>query len=95
MTPSKIIEVVSAFEAGKKIEKREKGCPHRDWVKSIPSWNFEQFEYRVAPELREFWIVMATGDAYWNKEAAETVARHHTHQEVVHVREVLSDNNQP
>lgn len=46
MTPQEIIEVVSAFERGEKIERRYHG--DTNWyVDTKPEWCFDRCDYRV------------------------------------------------
>lgn len=54
MTPDQIIEVVTAFKNGKKIECRNKVCG--TWVDATPDWNFYHYDYRVKPEPMELWV---------------------------------------
>ena len=54
MTPDQIIEVVTAFKNGKKIEARHKAMG--DWHVAVPAWDFHQFDYRVKPEPMELWV---------------------------------------
>lgn len=54
MTPDQIIEVVTAFKNGKKIESRNKVIG--GWTDSNPDWNFFCFDYRVKPEPIELWV---------------------------------------
>lgn len=65
MTPAEIIEVVSAFQAGKKVEFRLRlqgrlnptEDKDEDWlVTTTPNWNFSLHEYRVAREPRRVWL---------------------------------------
>ena len=53
MTPDEIIEILQAFKAGKKLERRYKSevAPHAQWhdIAKVPDWNFSSYEYRVAP----------------------------------------------
>ena len=44
-------ELVKAEEEGKKIECRRKVPPHSEWMpKCYYSWDFFQYDYRLAPE---------------------------------------------
>ena len=55
MTPDQIIEVVTAFKNGKKIEYYVKIS--RQWEEiTDPSWNFALVDYRVKPEPMELWV---------------------------------------
>ena len=54
MTPDQIIEVVTAFKNGKKIEAHHKIMG--DWHVAVPAWDFHQFNYRVKPEPMELWV---------------------------------------
>lgn len=57
MTNKEIAAVVLEADAGKKIQFRNL-CDPDDYpwtVAAHPCWNFEDCEYRVAPEPLEFW----------------------------------------
>lgn len=48
MKPQEMIDVIKAFEDGKKIEVSLQEC--EDWIPAIiPSWNFGICNYRIAP----------------------------------------------
>ena len=48
MSPDEIIAVVTAFKAGKKLEARNPSAGVWWPCKLGPSWNFENFDYRIA-----------------------------------------------
>ena len=55
MTVDQMIEVLTAYKAGKKIQMHWRGkwddCgPHE------PDWDFQQFNYRVKPEPKVIWV---------------------------------------
>ena len=52
METKQMIEVMQAFENGKKIEFRHRGkVPGDDWLPSKnPQWDWDYHEYRIAPE---------------------------------------------
>jgi hypothetical protein len=52
MNTKEMIEVMQAFEDGKKIEVRERG--KNEWMPADqPSWNWRHMEYRIAPDLKK------------------------------------------
>ena len=56
-TPQEIIEVVTAFTQKRAIEYRKRTVYDEIWVPcSNPVWNFQEYEYRIAPFPQEFWI---------------------------------------
>lgn len=56
MSDDEIIVVVQGHKAGKKIEERRKGTD--EWyVQAASCWNFDDFEYRVAPEPFRCWAI--------------------------------------
>lgn len=63
MSNQEIIDVVQAAEDGKTIERRYQGDRGEDWaVCQRPLWHFNAYDYRVKPELLEFWVnVYKTG----------------------------------
>jgi hypothetical protein len=56
-TTEEKIEVMRAFEDGKPIE-----CQHRlipEWrPDETPTWDWENYEYRVKSEPKELWVVV-------------------------------------
>lgn len=80
MTNQQILEVVSAAEAGKRIEWRHKEQRGQAWNPADnPVWDFCHNEYRVAPEPREWWIDEA--NHAWD--SPQSIGLN------IHVREVL------
>ena len=66
MTIPEMIDVLSAYMEGKKIEVRPVVSPHY-WSRSAttPIWNFADYDYRVAPEPRkprEWWVYIDNGE---------------------------------
>jgi hypothetical protein len=58
MTDDQILEVVAARKAGKQIQERH--LDQEDWHNMrVPHgmWHFSMYEYRVAPEPREYAIL--------------------------------------
>ncbi len=53
MNTKQMIEVMQAFEDGKKIEVRDKGCPSSWDSATTPTWNWYEQEYRIAPEPKK------------------------------------------
>jgi len=61
MTEQEIIDVVTAFKDGKKIQSRARkdtrqSEPYKWMPNHNPLWDFSLNEYRVAPEPRVIWI---------------------------------------
>lgn len=56
MTPQEIIDVVTAFRDGKRMEAKHKILGDSWNILAIPAWNFDEFDYRVAREPRRVWI---------------------------------------
>ncbi|MBK8117407.1 MAG: hypothetical protein IPK44_24275 [Candidatus Accumulibacter sp.] len=55
MTPKEIINVVAAYENGKKIEYREKNS-NTIWIEAIePLWNFAALDFRVKEKEKELY----------------------------------------
>ena len=97
MTDDEIIAVVQAHKEGKKIQNRYAMQPgeanrYNEWIAiDNPSWNFFNYDYRVAPEPRkprEFWLV----EYHWTSQG-EPFFRNEPHKEyAIHVREVIDDS---
>lgn len=50
------IEVMQAYLDGAKIELRRRDALHAGWQEVLePRWDWQNLEYRVKPEPREFW----------------------------------------
>lgn len=93
MNIPEMIEVLQAAKDGKEIQIWSPTL--QEWVvpfEDKPNWNFAQCDYRVKPELREWWIniypgcgigvlhdTQADADAYSKPERLECI----------HIREVL------
>lgn len=55
MTTKEMIAVMQAYEAGYKIQFMDKD--DSKWIiASTPSWNFEEYYYRVKPEPRVIYL---------------------------------------
>jgi hypothetical protein len=93
MTDDQILEVVSARKAGKRIQERH--LDQEDWYNMrVPQgmWNLSLYEYRVAPEPREYWICITKGVwkyAFGDKDSAKNFISEMSGAAVIHVREVL------
>lgn len=81
MTPDQIIEVVTAFKNGKKIESRNKVIG--GWTDSNPDWNFFCFDYRVKPEPIELWVNVYNPPFYNVAYSSKEKALHHASQDCV------------
>jgi hypothetical protein len=53
MNTKEMIEVMKAFEDGKKIEVRDKWFPSSWDSATTPTWNWYEREYRIAPEPKK------------------------------------------
>ena len=90
MTTTEMIAVLQAFERGEVIEYRPKNSQR--WGSAEPIWNFSQFDYRVKPKPREWWLnvyktsVCSHGSRAEADREQDNVARR---IDCVHVREVL------
>lgn len=97
--PDHIIAIMQAYKAGKIIQCRQK----RGWINQpttwstnykpfdVFEWNFNDYEYRVKPEPREFWLALdestdTAGFAWTKREKNE--GKIQTRLNVIHVREV-------
>jgi hypothetical protein len=85
MSTKEMIAVMQAFDDGKVIQfKGDLGT----WQDCNPSWNWSEYEYRVKPEPREWWIV--SWSVFSNRnDAEEYVACRTEPKEIIRVREVL------
>lgn len=52
-----MIDVLKAYQEGKKIEYRNDNTKNKWTDVDIPSWNFHLSEYRVKPESRRFKLI--------------------------------------
>jgi len=109
MTLDEMIEVMQAFKEGGLIECRRN--PHSsetvwEFVKT-PIWNFFQFDYRVKPKPKDYWLnvyemkkngLLSFGDLCPNrKEALINRAQQCSTVRAIkllHLREVLDDNDE-
>lgn len=60
MTHDEMIAVIQAHKDGKQVQHRRKlGRPENQWGDSLvgPGWNFAEYDYRVKPEPREWWLL--------------------------------------
>jgi hypothetical protein len=98
MTDDQILEVVAARKAGKQIQERH--LDQEDWHNMrVPHgmWHFSMYEYRVAPEPREYAILNYNDKTdVWNWEqynryihSGNECAHQLKPNEVIRVREVL------
>ena len=89
MTTAEMIEAMQACIDGKEIQYKA-NCEHT-WRHCInPSWNWAQFQYRVRPEPREFWVNCYANEnmhAYTSKGRADNAAGK-LRTECIHVREI-------
>lgn len=104
MSIDEMIAVLQAAKDGKGIECLHKEKRHIGWYPCIPIWNFEKYDYRVAPEPREFWVpehgvpLWKAGedfgnygfDIYYAKSQAGCLAHWPNHKPIL-FREVLED----
>lgn len=96
--PEQAARVVKAFADGT-VERRRRQVGGHD-----PTWNpftpkghepifdFGEYEYRIKPKAREWWIVKLDGgvhEAYVSLEAANDEVSNKYSYEIIHVREVL------
>ena len=101
MTPEELkyaASVMLAAAEGKKIQYRSKGEIHEQWGETRPSWNWDLFDYRIAPEPRKprEWKV-------WEPESLEQVLEISNFalgihspdkkRKVIRVREVLPEES--
>src|SRR5690348_337155 len=60
MTPERtkeLLPIMTAFAEGKKIRLKRKNDPSDPWVICTnPTWA-DNFDYEIAPEPKEFWVV--------------------------------------
>ena len=96
MKSSEIIEVIKAYERGEKIEcKNRSEHLNDDWgLANSPTWNFAQYDYRVKPKIKEFWMLFffdGTNSFPFESEkgAKERAAAHCDVKEIAHFRQVL------
>lgn len=99
MKYSAMIDVIRAFATGDSIIQAKGKDPDDRWEDSYePSWDFSQYDYRVKPEPRSWWIVRSV--EYPNtpvplcetQDEAEDYQHDRVHPleyEVVHVRELV------
>lgn len=77
MTVDQMIEVLTAYKAGKKIE--VKGHDGVKWHNTPkPAWDFVECDYRVKPEPKVLWVneyKNGSGYGHTTRENAEGVAR--------------------
>jgi hypothetical protein len=82
-------EVMLAYANGATAQQRRLGDMEAKWyTPSRPVWNWDQFEYRVKPEPREFWVNPNKGIAMLIPQGG---ARRPGVNGVIRVREVLDD----
>ena len=95
MTIDEMIAVLQAAKAGKQIQWQGKGSsiPWQDVT--LPSWSFDDLNYRVKPEPREFRLYPCDSEpsarnGYWFGHARTTEASAKFYGEGIKVREVLA-----
>lgn len=56
MNTQQMVNVLLAFDSGKKIQCRENGLS--EWLdcNCAPSWNFRDYDYRIKPEPKTIWV---------------------------------------
>ena len=81
----KAIEVMQAFVDGAEIESRQANG-HSTWGGSQKTWSWNQFDYRIKPMPREWWLNAHTNECYVTAECAEKFAGI---AKIVKVREVI------
>ena len=94
MTTDQIIEVVTAFKNGKKIQYRHKHDKHAIWrdCGSNIAWQFWDVDYRVKPEPMELWVNVyddGSGIGYTNEASALNRAGTYFARKAVLFREVI------
>lgn len=79
MTVDQMIEVLTAYKAGKKIE--VKGHDGVKWHNtSLPAWDFAECDYRVKPEPKVIWVneyADGSGIGYTSEAAAKAFLGNH------------------
>lgn len=89
MTHDEMIAVIQAHRDGKAIEYT---YGKHGWMSATtPSWDFSAYTYRVKPEPREWWVVLAKDKTvFLTGYPTESLARSNwPDYDVVKVREVL------
>jgi hypothetical protein len=96
MTIDAMIAVLQAAAAKKVIQFRRAGGDAWADHTTAPEWDFSNWEYRVKPEPREWWLAMFPGDVTvcTSLTSAEDVrfskGGHSRYPEqIIHVREVI------
>ncbi|OCS09366.1 hypothetical protein CFTD6783_08340 [Campylobacter fetus subsp. testudinum] len=70
MTTEEMIEVMQAFERGEKIELSDVDADN--WVYTrLPSWNFEDYKYRIKPKEEKKKSKFKVGDKIVHKELCD------------------------
>lgn len=99
MTPDQIIEVVTAFNNGKKIQSRAhtnlpSDTPYKWLDNPKPQWDFSCNDYRVAPEPRVIYINEypdSWGTVRNTEKEASSQAEHRCIKKAVKFVEVVED----
>lgn len=86
MTTEEKIAVMQACVDGKTIQICPSGRSNWSDTKIPPQWNWVDFNYRVKPEPREWWVV-PNAWLFASRDIAE--AHSINSKEIIHVREVL------
>lgn len=54
MTTEEMIEIMKAFQEGKRIEIKDKRSENDEWTDiTFPNWNWVEYYYRIKPEPKE------------------------------------------
>lgn len=100
MNINEMIEILQAYKEGENIQAKYKGGSSF-WgvIDNPPTWNFEEYDFRVKPEPREFYVNLYGGsdihisltedDAEKGKTGMSGRVR--TDVETIRVREVLDN----
>ena len=88
-----LLPVIQAFAEGKDIQFALEGYQwtdlHEETAFTFPA---EDYEYRIKPEPREFWIIREKGEIDNSGEwysYRPSLSVHRANEEVIHVREVI------
>lgn len=97
MTIDQMIAVLEGAKAGKPVEYRYAHAGIGPWLHILTenvTWNFRDFEYRLKPSPREFWVNFYNSGAYSVYTSRESADMGHLGERVqcIHVREVMEDS---
>lgn len=90
MTVDQMIEVLTAYKAGKKIQFRGYGLLlWEDCINNEPLWNWTAYDYRVKPEPKVIWVneyADGSGIGYTSEASAKAfLGNHHKRAAVRYV----------